>query len=211
MKALPSCVKRCMILALALGSMLSAVPPAALAAGGDGAVDAVAPMEFTAPAVTAPVIGFKSETLGEVRYLFLDLDPANGMTLNSLKECMVYGDLNPYALELSIPDNDGSGLIRTGDKLTASAYDAEGVCVAQVTEVIIVMGDANCNGKVNSSDAAVLKNMNFGAQYSAEAMLAADVNFSGTLAEPKANSSDAAYIMNKCFAWSAGKYESNLQ
>ena len=211
MKALPSCVKRCMILGLMLGSMLSAVPPAALAAGGDGAVDAVAPVELAAPTIAAPAVGFKSETIGEVRYLFLDLDPVNGMTLNSLKKCMVYGELEPYPLELSIPDNDGSGLIRTGDKLTVSAYGAKGVCVARVTEVIIVMGDANCNGKVNSSDAAVLKDMNFGAQYSVEAALAADVNFSGTLAAPKANSSDAAYIMNKCFAWSAGKYESNLQ
>lgn len=211
MKALPSCVKRCMLLALTLGSMLSAVPPAALAAGGDGAADTVVPAEIAPPAITAPMVGFKSEQLDEVRYLFLDLDPVNGMTLNSLKESLTYGGLDGYTLAVSIEGNDGSGLVKTGDRLTVSAYGADGVCAAQVTEMIIVMGDANCNGKVNSSDAAVLKNMNFGAQYSLEAALAADVNFSGTLAQPKANSSDAAYIMNKCFAWSAGNYESNLQ
>ena len=56
-----------------------------------------------------------------------------------------------------------------------------------------------------------MKNINFGETYDLAVLLAADVNFSGTVAEPKINSSDATYIMSKWFDWGKNAYVSNLK
>ncbi len=101
--------------------------------------------------------------------------------------------------------------MKTGDKLTVEAYDRYQKKAAAISYIIIVIGDTNCNGKVNTSDATIMKNISNGKSYPLEVLLAADPNFSGTLEKPKVNSSDAAYIMSKCFNWIAGKYVSNLK
>ena len=166
--------------------------------------------EIDAPKGEYPVAGSKVEKINDDFYLFMDMTP-DGMTLNALREKTAFEDLSAGTLKFDIEGNDGTGLIKTSDRMTVSAYNADNNCVATITYVVIVMGDTNCNGKVNTSDATVMKNINFGESYPPEVLMAADVNFSGTTAEPKINSSDAAYIMSKWFAWSKSTYESNLK
>lgn len=167
--------------------------------------------EMNAPKIGGEVAGSKFSTHNNARYLYLDLDPANGMTLNQLHAGTYFSQLSGYSVTFSVEGNDGSGLIKTADRLLVTACDNSGNTIAKVTYVVIVMGDINCNGKVNSSDAAAAKNIGMGETCDLEARLAADVNFSGTPDAPKINTSDVSYIMAKWFAWDLNKYDSNLK
>ncbi len=165
--------------------------------------------KINAPETDAPVAGSKVAPVNNKLYLLLDL-PNDGMTLNALRESTAYSDLTG-TIKFEIEGNDGTGLIKTTDRMTVSAYNADNNRVATITYIVIVMGDTNCNGKVNTSDATVMKNINFGETYDLEVLIAADVNFSGTYEQPKVNSSDATYIMSKWFNWGTGKYTTNLE
>jgi len=165
--------------------------------------------KINAPKTDAPVAGSKVASVNDKLYLLLDLSN-DGMTLNALRENTAFADL-VGTIKFEIEGNDGTGLIKTTDRMTVSTYNADNNCVATVTYVVIVMGDTNCNGKVNTSDATIMKNINFGETYDLEVLIAADVNFSGSFEKPKVNSSDATYIMSKWFNWSTGKYKTNLE
>ncbi len=165
--------------------------------------------EVKAPDITGEVAGDKVEKLDEIRYLFLDIDP-DGITLNDLKECTAFADLKDYSVTLAIRGNDGTGLVKTADRLVVTASDSEGTVISRVTYAVVVLGDTNCNGKINTSDATATKNIGMGAESSFEARLAADVNFSGTTEKPKINSSDVSYVMAKYFYWDLNMYKSNL-
>ncbi len=189
-----------------------------MASGVDGYVPVKSPTantytlaEITAPETGGEVAGSKNEKLDDTRYLYLDLDPANGMTLDALYASMSFQELTDYTVTFSIEGNTGSGLVKTADRLVVTAFNADGKCVARISYVVIVMGDTNCNGKVNTSDAAVTKSISMGKECTLEARMAADVNFSGTLDTPKVNSSDVSFIMSKWFAWDLNKYVSNLK
>lgn len=166
--------------------------------------------EVKAPIIGGNVAGSKVEVVSQTRYLFVDLDPTNGMTLSTLGGNIAYDQLSGTSLQFAVVGNNGSGLVKTGDQLVVTAFNADGCCVATITYVVIVMGDANCNGKVNTSDATVMKSIGFGVSYSLAVQLAADANCSGSAADPRVNSSDVTYIMNKYFKWTAGSYDSNL-
>lgn len=167
--------------------------------------------EVSHPKTGGETAGSKTETLNGIRYLFLDLDPIDGMTLDALSGSTSFAELTGYTVKFFIEGNSGSGLVKTADHLLVKAFNADGKCVAQIPYVVIVMGDTNCNGKVNSSDAAVIKNISMGKESSLEVRMAADVNFSGTLEMPKINSSDVSFAMAKWFAWDLNKYVSNLK
>ena len=167
--------------------------------------------EMQAPQTSGSIAGSKTEMLSESRYLYLDLDPSNGMTLDALYDSMSFQELTDYTVEFSIEGNDGSGLVKTSDRLVVTALNTSGRQVAQIAFVVIVMGDTNCNGKVNSSDAAVTRSIGMGAESSLEVRMAADVNFSGTLGSPKVNSNDISVIMSKWFAWDRGTYVSQMK
>ena len=167
--------------------------------------------EVQHPKTGGETAGSKTETLNTTRYLFLDLDPIDGMTLSALHSSTAFSELTDYRVEFFIEGNNGSGLVKTADRLVVKAFNADGKCVAQISYVVIVMGDTNCNGKVNSSDAAVTKSISQGKESSVEVRMAADVNFSGTLDAPKINSSDVSFTMAKWFAWDLNKYVSNLK
>lgn len=167
--------------------------------------------EVQHPKTGGETAGSKTETLNNTRYLFLDLDPIDGMTLSALHSSTAFSELTDYRVEFFIEGNNGSGLVKTADRLVVKAFNADGKCVAQISYVVIVMGDTNCNGKVNSSDAAVTKSISQGKESSVEVRMAADVNFSGTLDNPKINSSDVSFTMAKWFAWDLNKYVSNLK
>jgi hypothetical protein len=197
---------------------IAADGPVNVASGVDGYVpvkasdsDTYTLTEITAAKTGGEIAGSKNEKLGETRYLYLDLDPVSGMTLDELYASMSFRELTDYTVKFSIEGNSGSGLVKTADRLVVTASNAEGRQVAQITFVVIVMGDTNCNGKVNSSDAAVTKNISMGKASTLEARMAADVNFSGTVETPKVNSNDVSHIMSKWFAWDLNKYVSNLK
>ena len=185
-----------------------------VASGVDGCVavrteDTYTLREIAAPATDAAAAGSKVERTGEVKYLFLDLDP-HGVSLDAFRAGTVFADLSAYTLDFSIEGNDGTALIKTSDRMTVTAYNADGNVAARITYVVIVMGDTNCNGIVNTSDVVGMKSSSF-AERGIEVQLAADTNLSGVAIEPKVNSSDAVYIMNKCFMWETDKYVSNLK
>ncbi len=165
-------------------------------------------VQLDAPTIDLASVGCKEEITDEARYLFLDIAPS-GMPLDELAAHIKFSDMSGCSVELTAENNDGSGLVKNGDCVQAFIYDENGACVAQTAYTLIVLGDINCNGRINSSDAAVLNGLISGMDCSLEVRLAADVNFSGTIEEPKVNNSDAAYIMNKCFAWAEGTYITN--
>lgn len=166
-------------------------------------------VQLDAPTIDLASVGCKEEITDEARYLFLDIAPS-GMPLDELAAHIKFSDMLGCSVELTAENNDGNGLLKNGDCVQAFIYDENGACVAQTAYTLIVLGDINCNGRINSSDAAVLNGIISGMDCSLEVRLAADVNFSGTIEEPKVNNSDAAYIMNKCFAWAEGTYITNI-
>ena len=197
---------------------IAADAPLNVASGVDGYVPVKTPnantytlAEVKHPETGGKTAGSKTEKLNDNRYLYLDLDPINGMTLDALSASTDFGDLSEYTVKFSIAGNSGSGLVKTADRLTVQAFNADGKCVATITYVVIVMGDTNCNGKVNTSDAAVTKNISMGKEASLEACMAADVNFSGTTDSPRVNSSDVSFTMSKWFKWELNQYTSNLK
>ena len=177
----------------------------------DGKANTYSLVEVRHPETGGRTAGSKTETLNNTRYLYLDLDPANGMTLDAFRASTAFSQLGEYTVSVAIAGNDGSALIKTADRMTVTARREDGKTVAKISYVVIVMGDTNCNGKVNSSDAAVTKNISMGKESSLEARMAADVNFSGTVETPKVNSSDVSFVMAKWFAWDLNQYTSNLK
>jgi hypothetical protein len=161
------------------------------------------------PTIASPAAGIKVVTANGNKCLLVDIDPNLGMTLYELADKTSYAGFEDCSLHFEIAGNDGTALVKTSDRMTVSAWK-NGVKVAEVQYIVIVMGDANCNGIVNSSDATAMCSIYFGATYSLEAMIAADVNFTGTFDAPRINSSDAAYISAKYFTWGRS-YQSNLQ
>lgn len=200
------------------GAAIAADAPLNVASGIDGYVPVKAKTsntyslaEVRNPETGGKTAGSKTEVLNHTRYLYLDLDPVNGMTLDAFRASTAFSQLDGYTVSITVAGNSGSALIKTADRMTVTARNGDGKVVAQISYVIIVMGDTNCNGKVNSSDAAVTKNISMGKESGVEARMAADVNFSGTAETPKVNSSDVSYIMAKWFAWDLNKYVSNLK
>ena len=199
-------------------AVLSADAPLNVASGVDGYVpvkdsksNTYSLTEVKHPETGGKTAGSKTETLNDTRYLYLDLDPINGMTLNAFRASTAFSQLGDYAVSITIEGNSGASLIKTADRMTVTARNGDGKIVAQISYVIIVMGDTNCNGKVNSSDAAVTRNISMGKESSLEVRMAADVNFSGTVETPKVNSSDVSFVMAKWFAWDLNQYTSNLK
>ena len=162
--------------------------------------------EIDAPAVTGPVADcwMGTMTVGNAitRYLFLDIDPKKGATFGELQDNMDFTDLEGYRLTIDVKDNDGTALMKTGDKMTVEVAD-EVTIVAYVTYTVIVTGDTNCDGLIQAGDAVVMNNIYNGnsRDYSHEVMLAADTNRSGTVEFPAIESGDAVRIMNKYFDW----------
>jgi len=167
--------------------------------------------EIKHPEIGGKTAGSKTELVNDTRYLFLDLDPSKGSTLNELRDSASFAEFSGYTVSFAIEGNDGTGLVKTDDRLVVTAKNADGKTIATISYVVVVMGDTNCNGKVNTSDATVSKNISMGAACSAAVKMAADVNLSGTAGDPKVNSSDVAYSMAKWFNWDLNKYVSNMK
>jgi len=132
------------------------------------------------------------------------------MTWDAFLANAVFEDLAAYELTFS---KEGSELVKNADELAVVAMQ-NGKAVAKISYVVVVLGDTNCNGKVNSSDTPHMKDIyrgdytvletKYNATQIAAIELAADANWNG-----KVNSSDVTMIMNKYFHWEM--YESKLE
>ena len=90
-------------------------------------------------------------------------------------------------------------LVCTGDTVTVWAANKDGAEV-EVTYTIIVMGDANCDGKLNARDTALMKSAFVGElSLVGNGALAADMNFDGKL-----NARDTAACDSKFVNWNDG-------
>ena len=158
--------------------------------------------QIAAPTADNTVAGVKVASDDSVRYLFLDLDPVNGKTLNALQSSLTFADLAGYNVKLAISGNDGTGLVKTADTMTVTATDASGNVVATITYTVIVLGDVNCDGMALSNDATATTQIFFGRVNATKAMkLAADINCDGTVQTPEIGAADAQRIMFKYFSW----------
>ncbi len=168
------------------------------------------------PTADNTVAGIKVDTniaTGE-KYLFLDLDPVNGKTLNELQNSLTFADLAACKVTLDIDGNNGTALVKTADTMFVTATDSEGNVVASIVYTVIVMGDVNCDGKALSNDATAIMQIYFGNVSATKPMLlAADINCDGTIAEPVIGAADAQRIMHKYFDWgkTEGGYTTALQ
>ena len=143
----------------------------------------------------------------EDQYIFLDVDPLQGITLKTLRENLSnpemseYGDVN-YDIQGNKEEDDR---IKTSDRLEISVCDANGDVLATRTYILVVMGDTNCDGMALSSDALLMMRIYSDTQtVSDEVRLAADMDQNGIL-----GANDARRLIYKYYNW-GGNYETKL-
>ena len=142
-----------------------------------GKVDAEAHYIFLGSAPT----GLKAKDFSYVNFV---IDNATDSTITIANGKIVRGE------------ND---LVCTGDTVTVWAANKDGAEV-EVTYTIIIMGDANCDGKLNARDLAQMKSAFVGElSLVGNGALAADMNFDGKL-----NARDTAACDSKFVNWNDG-------
>lgn len=156
------------------------------------------------------VAGFLVYEKGNVKYLVVDLEPKKGMTWEAFLNDLKFADLAAYELTFN---KEGAELVKTADEFVVVAA-LDGRVAAKVSYTVVVLGDTNCNGRVNSSDAPYIKDVSRGNYAALESKynvtqiaaieLAADAGWNGNV-----NSSDVTTIMNKYFHWE-DSYESPI-
>jgi len=132
----------------------------------------------------------------EDQHLFLDLHPMNGLSLNGLSQAMTLTGGQTDSVRLTIAGNDGTGLVKTADKITVEFVHGSHV-VATANYTVIVVGDTNLDGVIQAGDAIVMMNIYNGVTYSTDGearLLAADAARNGIV-----QAGDATRIMTKWF------------
>ncbi|MBQ7670598.1 MAG: dockerin type I repeat-containing protein, partial [Clostridia bacterium] len=77
---------------------------------------------------------------------------------------------------------DASALVPTGAEVTVTATNPDSDVTATATYTVIIIGDVNCNGRVDSGDALQMMNYYFGnISFSEFQLMAADVNRNGVV------------------------------
>lgn len=134
----------------------------------------------------------------EEQYLFLDSAP----TGLKVKDFPYVNFVIDNASESTVTIADGkkvrgeNDLVCTGDMVTVWATNADGAQTS-VSYTIIIMGDANCDGKLNVRDTALMKAAFVGElSLEGDGFLAADMNFDGKL-----NVRDTAAAKSKFVGW----------
>lgn len=119
-------------------------------------------------------------------YLFLDLHPLSGKTLNDIEKDFTIADLEGYSFDLSIEGNDGTAIVKNGDALKVTATKSTTTRI--INYVIVVMGDTNCNGIIENGDITKMRAMYYAqvsgeleAKYPEVVKLAADTNLNDIL------------------------------
>ena len=144
------------------------------------------------------------------KQIFLDVNP-DGFTaeefakINFPMENAVESKITVYNYNGQSKRADAD-LVCTGDTVVVWAKNADGV-ETSVTYNIVIVGDANCDGKANSRDTVLIK-LAFMEQITLNelAITAADVNYDG-----KINSRDAVIIESKYVLWPENEYVSQTK
>ena len=144
------------------------------------------------------------------KYIYLDTNP-NGLSAANFKSLVTFATTNADTVTYEIKNNGstlGTGaLVPTGAKVTVTASNASGGS-ATVTYTVIILGDTNCNGRIESADATRIALHYAGVKtMTGDAFLAADANRNG-----KIESGDAVKIAVKyAYAWNDKSYASSLK
>ena len=144
------------------------------------------------------------------KYIYLDTNP-NGLSAATFKSLVTFATTNADTVTYEIKNNGstlGTGaLVPTGAKVTVTASNASGGS-ATVTYTVIILGDTNCNGRIESADATRIALHYAGVKtMTGDAFLAADANRNG-----KTESGDAVKIAVKyAYAWNDKSYASSLR
>ncbi len=164
---------------------------------------------YTLEAVQAPTWG---KDLAKVwvaqrdnaSYLYVDADPTKGITLNALKESLSFAQFKSLGgtVKFTITGNGGTGLVKTGDKLTVTVASGS-FELAKIEYTVVITGDVNRDGRVTAGDAVAMMKIykNGGSAYTAAQLMAADTNGNGTAASPRIDAGDAVRIMKKYMDW----------
>ena len=145
------------------------------------------------------IVGGKVDAEGH--YIFLDSNPNGLKTKDFSYVNFVIDNATDYTITIANGkkirgEND---LVCTGDVVTVWATNKDGVEV-EVEYTIIIMGDTNCDGKLNARDTALMKAAFVGEMsLVGDGALAADMNFDGKL-----NARDTAACDSKFVNWGDG-------
>lgn len=164
---------------------------------------------YTLEAIQAPTCGVELAKVWTAKqeatsYLCVDSDPSKGITLEQLKQNLTFvqfAGLNG-TVKYTITGNNGTGRVKTGDKLTVAVVSGT-FDLAKVEYTVIVTGDVNKDGRVTAGDAVAMMKIYKGQTdgYSGAQLLAADTNRNGTDAKPRIDAGDAVRIMKKYMDW----------
>ena len=108
----------------------------------------------------------------------------NGITAKRLAELVNFTYENASTSQMSITVNNtklsDSALVPTGAEIIVTASNPDSNVTAQTTYTIVILGDTNCNGRIDSGDAKLMLDHYFGTATLKEyALIAADVNCNG--------------------------------
>lgn len=164
---------------------------------------------YTLEAIQAPTAGAElakawTAKQTDASYLCVDADPANGITLEKLKQNLTFAQFAGLngTVKYTVTGNNGTGRVKTGDKLTVTVVSGT-FELAKVEYTVIVTGDVNKDGRVTAGDAVAMMKIYKGQTdgYSAAQLLAADTNRNGTDEKPRIDAGDAVRIMKKYMDW----------
>ena len=153
------------------------------------------------------VRGAKIDT--ENKLIYLDVAPS-GITAEQFRALVTFSAENASRTEMQLAGEDGtvseSALVATGTKVTMTAANA--YSSAEAVYTVIILGDTNCNGRIESGDGTRINLHFIGTRLlDGYALLAADTNQNG-----RVESGDAVNIAAKyAYKWDDGTYTSALK
>ena len=153
------------------------------------------------------VRGAKIDT--ENKLIYLDVAPS-GITAEQFRALVTFSAENASRTEMQLAGENGtvsaSALVATGTKVTMTAANA--YSSAEAVYTVIILGDTNCNGRIESGDGTRINLHFIGTRLlDGYALLAADTNQNG-----RVESGDAVNIAAKyAYKWDDGTYTSALK
>ena len=153
------------------------------------------------------VRGAKIDT--ENKLIYLDVAPS-GITAEQFRALVTFSAENASRTEMQLAGEDGtvseSALVATGTKVTMTAANA--YSSAEAVYTVIILGDTNCNGRIESGDGTRINLHFIGTRLlDGYALLAADTNQNG-----RVESGDAVNIAAKyAYKWDDSTYTSALK
>ena len=108
----------------------------------------------------------------------------NGITADELLKCLDYNTEYAGQITASLTSDgkklSGTSLVPTGARLTVTASNPDSISVSTLACTIVILGDVNKNGRIDSGDAKLMIDHYMGKRkLTGDALTAADVNRNG--------------------------------